>query len=281
MHTDNVQSTTHYSQFVPTRMLTPFVACYWTITGADENPATRIRVLPDGCMDIIFDFIGSIRFTEPPQDTNYTSFMVGIHEASMVEFLPATPKMLGIRFRPGAVTSLLGFSAPEFSESHVNLDSILPDFSRLVFSYAGAMNTPRKMVAVVERLLLERLGSLPDSHSLTRQVVTNLWKSRAHHSINRLADAMGIHQRKLERTLRAHTGLTPKQLGRTMRFVSATRSLHANPHQSLASLALDLGYTDQPHFTREFKRMAGLSPTRWLKECQSVDFLQYTPVPLM
>lgn len=180
MHTDSVKSTTHYSQFAPTRILTPFVACYWTITGADENPATRIRVLPDGCMDIIFDFIGSIRLAEPPQDTNYTSFMVGIHETSMVEPLQAAPKMLGIRFRPGAVTSLLGFSAPEFSESHVDLDGVLPDFSRLVFSYAGDMNTPRKMVAVLERLLLERLGSLPDSHALTRQFETecldDVWK---------------------------------------------------------------------------------------------------------
>lgn len=61
------------------------------------------------------------------------------------------------------------------------------------------------------------------------------------------------------------TGISPKQLARTFRFENVVTHLAAGS-QNLADVAAATGYADQGHLTREFRRMAGCSPTQWLLE---------------
>lgn len=282
MQTDSPKSTTLYSQFAPCRQLAPYVACYWTVTGNDRHPATRIRVLPDGCMDAIFDFTQDISVSNVPQiaGASPAAFIVGVSEVPAVVPLPRSPRTLGIRFKPGGAAPLLNIPASEFAESRVDLDGVMPGFAQLMFSLAGEAESPQEMTAIAERLLLERLGTPQDTNGFATHAIGSMWHNRSSLRVSALADTMGVTNKTLERNIRYHTGLTPKRLGRTMRFVSAVRSLHAAPDRSLSQVALDLGYTDQAHFTREFKRMSGLPPKKWLKERSDVDFLQYTPVRL-
>ena len=44
-----------YREYPPSAVLREYVECYWTRTGDIELPAAH-RVLPDGCIDIMFDF---------------------------------------------------------------------------------------------------------------------------------------------------------------------------------------------------------------------------------
>jgi AraC-like DNA-binding protein len=75
-----------------------------------------------------------------------------------------------------------------------------------------------------------------------------------------LADAVGTTPRTLSRVVRAHTGLTPKWLIECRRLQAAAGALHADPDADLAALAADLGYTDQAHFTRRYRRVIGETP---------------------
>jgi AraC family transcriptional regulator len=36
-----------------------------------------------------------------------------------------------------------------------------------------------------------------------------------------------------------------------------------NPHKSLAEVAVETGFADQPHFTRIFSKAVGVSPGAW------------------
>ena len=54
-------------------------------------------------------------------------------------------------------------------------------------------------------------------------------------------------------------GLRPKETARVVRFDRARRLLHAGVR--LGDVAADAGYFDQAHLNREFRALAGLSPT--------------------
>ncbi len=88
-----------------------------------------------------------------------------------------------------------------------------------------------------------------------------------------LADEVGWSARHLTARFRAETGLRPKEAARVIRFDRARRRLSPTG-RSLADLAAETGYFDQAHLAREFRTLAGCSPTAWLAE--EFDFVQAT-----
>ena len=78
-------------------------------------------------------------------------------------------------------------------------------------------------------------------------------------SLARLADEFHIHPVYLARAFHAHYGLTIGSLRRRTRIDCAIARLRAGA-TSLSALASELGYSDQPHFTRAFKRETGWAP---------------------
>lgn len=68
-----------------------------------------------------------------------------------------------------------------------------------------------------------------------------------------------ISERALQRLLSRRIGLSPKWLIRRRRLHEAADRLR-DEGTSLAGIAADLGYADQPHFTRDFRTATGLTP---------------------
>ena len=73
-----------------------------------------------------------------------------------------------------------------------------------------------------------------------------------------LGAALGVSERQLRRRFLDAVGYGPKTLGRVLRF---QRFLQLSGERAdLARLALDAGYADQAHLTRETRRLSGRTP---------------------
>jgi AraC-like DNA-binding protein len=59
--------------------------------------------------------------------------------------------------------------------------------------------------------------------------------------------------------------MSPKRYARLMRFRSLLASLRHAPADALGLLALEAGYSDQAHMTREFRAFAGVTPLQYLQ----------------
>jgi AraC family transcriptional regulator len=77
-----------------------------------------------------------------------------------------------------------------------------------------------------------------------------------------LAAAVNVHPVYLCRAFRAAYGTTPGEYLRRLRIEWAERTL-AHSDRPLAAIAAEAGFSDQSHFTREFRRHTGLTPARF------------------
>lgn len=76
-----------------------------------------------------------------------------------------------------------------------------------------------------------------------------------------LAQAAGLSRFELVRRFRRQTGLTPHAFHTNLRVARARTLLRAG--EPPARVAADCGFADQPHLTRTFKRIVGVTPARF------------------
>ena len=102
----------------------------------------------------------------------------------------------------------------------------------------------------------------------------------SHHRVANLARQVGGSVRTLHRRMRASTGFGPKRFLTMQRFRRSVYEI-ATRNAGLSLIAFNLGFSDQAHLTREFRRHAGVSPgafkQAWRgRHARAVRFLQDT-----
>jgi AraC-like DNA-binding protein len=82
-------------------------------------------------------------------------------------------------------------------------------------------------------------------------------------SIAALRERAGLSSNRMAVAFREQVGVTAKQYARIARFRRVLDQLSGG-QASLADLAFDAGYYDQPHMSAEFKELSGLTPGEFL-----------------
>ena len=259
----------HYTELAPSPSLAPWVECYWSIRATDA-PAFPNRVVPDGCSDLI------IGVANDP-----TPMVVGTMRTAIV--IPASGRidLFGIRFHPGAALPLLGTPLQELTDRRVALEEIWgPQAS--AFVAVGETTALAERVARAERLLARHLAAWADhrraDEAMVREAISLLRRARGGVGVAQVAAALGVGERRLERAFGRSVGLSPKALDKVLRFRRVLRALDLRRHggdPAWAAIAAGAGYADQSHFIRDFKSLAGLTPSRYLAERRDVGFVQY------
>jgi AraC-like DNA-binding protein len=84
-------------------------------------------------------------------------------------------------------------------------------------------------------------------------------------SIQEVVKDSGYSHRHFIALFRRAVGLSPKRYCRVLRFQSALERVTGEEAASWIDLALEAGYSDQPHFNREFQEFAGVAPGEYRK----------------
>jgi len=214
------------------------LACLWVRVVGDGGE--RTDVLPDACSDLIWS-AGRGAFVAGP-DTGPVA----------VDSAPGSV-LLGIRFRPGAGGAALGLPLSELRDRRVDLAELRPELAARLH----AELEPHEAADALSRLAAELAGAQADA--AVEAAVARLADPRAR--VEALAGELGLSERHLRRRFHAAAGYGPKTLQRVLRF----RRFLAASREDLARAALDAGYADQAHLSRECARLAGTSPARLMR----------------
>lgn len=239
-----------YREWEPPRPLARHVACTWAGRLGDDGVAYTEQVLPDGCIDLVWD--GERLFVAGP-DTG----PVPVARRSGGFFV-------GLRFRPGAAPTFLGVAASDLLDQRVDGSDVLGHRAdRLAGTLAAALGDRRRLrdaALVFEREALGWRGGALAPDPLVEAVVASLGAGPTSRPVATLASELGVGERRLHRSCTVAVGYGPKTLDRVLRFRRFLSLAESRRQLGLASLAVEAGYADQAHLSRECQRLAGTPP---------------------
>jgi AraC-like DNA-binding protein len=226
-----------YRELAPPPGLRGAVACLWTrvVVRAEE-----VRVLPDACTDLIWRAGEGTMVAGPDTEAKLAPTAAG-------------DVLVGVRFAPGAGGAALGLPLDEVRDLRV-------DAAELGIHVDGSAD-PSEALARLAAAAARRLAVAAPDPAIGEAARRLCGGAR----VRTLAADLGLSERQLRRRCHAAAGYGPKTLARVLRFRAFLDRADARPDADLARLALDAGYADQAHLTRECTRLAGLAPATLMR----------------
>jgi AraC-like DNA-binding protein len=258
----------------PHPALAPYVDCLWHLdetsdeTSAEAKPrAARERALPTGAMDLVFRLSEApVRVFADANDREGRCFgravVIGARSSSYLRDTAQPSRSVGVHFRPGGATALLGVPADELAGRHTPLADLWAGSATSAHERIADARSADQRLRRFEALLLARLSAEGSPRPLVAHALARLAAPRPC-SVEALARSSGVSHRHLIELFRRSAGLTPKVFARVRRFQRAVKLLARERSTRLAEVALACGYADQPHLTREFRAFAGCGPGRF------------------
>ncbi len=245
-----------YREYAPPQPLADHFLCLWTQSITGDQGEYAQRVLPDGCIDIVF-----INDEAP--------IVVGPWVKPFVARFPVGTTIVGARWHPGRAPALLGLPSAELLNQSVALRDV---WSRSLSSSFEQVSERPNLVARRSSLEDTLLRLVPDAAPSDPIVNASIqWLARHPHGrVRQLSRWIGVSSRQLQRRFSESVGYGPKAFQSILRF---QRLLHSAGREgrwkSLAELSAEAGYSDQAHMTREVQRFSGSPPTGLFQSAQS------------
>lgn len=254
----------HYVERPAPAALAPAIECVWSVTDrvarAGRPPD---RLIPDGCPELIVHRgdryarrIDGRRVRQP------AAFLAGTLSRPWIVEAPPRVATVGVRFRPGGVTALFGASLAGTADREVPLAELPAPLTALVTAIRRARG-PASARLAAEAWLVAHVAGRPDGAAspACAAAVRAIHRRHGRIGVDALGAVVGLARRRLERLFRRETALTPKQYIRVVRLTALLRRLEAPDRDRLVDVALDAGYFDQAHMTRDFKALTARPPS--------------------
>ena len=238
-----------YLERPPRPELAGVVRTVW-IQRTGEAPYAQ-RHLPSGGVEIHLPIGGRAQFLGP---------LTGPE----VEVIPPYTTVVGIRFRPGAAPPLPTV-LDDLVDQRLGLGDVWGRSVGRLEETIGRAATPERVLAALQEHLLREYRAAARADRLVREAVTALMPWRPVH-IDALAAHLALSPSQLRRRCLQVVGVTPKVLQRMLRFQGFLALAQAGRAgaDGMAGLAVEVGYADQAHLTRECHRLTGLTPRQFL-----------------
>jgi AraC-like DNA-binding protein len=235
----------------------------------DSGPLPREKVLPLPAIDLKINFGGGFQVYDAeqgePSTTLTESWVLGLWTKYHIVDWPSDLQYFGVSFKPGGAYPFLGLPLSELQDQVVSLDMIWGKLASELREQLYAAPTVRARFALLEQMLLTRLGAPSQGLKAVQYAVAEIARRHGALSIRELSESMGMSQKHLIVQFKQMVGCTPKELGRLYRFGDILASIDLTQPIDWTLVAHQFCFHDQSHFIRDFRGFSGHTPTDYLR----------------
>lgn len=248
-----------YMEIAPCDELKPYIRCFWGTKKTIQNKISEIIkqdgiVIPDTCMDIIFD----IDFT----NNTISSHFSGINDTSFRTSNVSNTHLISsfaIRFYAWSVIFFSSESMKivknSFTDTSEYFTDIKEELKEVLFEVTDIYDRKR----IAEKILLEKLNR----NRMNPYVMNCVSQTIKYHGNVRGEDLTTyscVGRRQLERLYQEYVGISPYKFADLIRYQNLWNDILTDKNFDVFTAVLKYGYTDQAHLLHNFKKYHTMNP---------------------
>ncbi len=253
------------SEFTPSPILMPYVRAYRLVQFVFDDitkiPFKPYPPRPEHCLSFY------PRDTETVEYINKGLKINNLKTVLMGQQTEVTNRYVGkdflvfqVVFSPSGLYRLTGIPSKQLNNCYIDAETIFKKDIKEVNDKLNDAANFNEMVQAVEAFLLKQVNKgVKEFHRLD-QVSTLLLKSDKILNIEWLAKEACLSLRQYERKFIERMGVSPRYFSKVARFENAFRMKNQNPHLDWLSIAIQCGYYDYQHLTKDYKALTNQSP---------------------
>lgn len=259
----------NYQTFQPHSDLASVVKCYWILEVPADMNSQRQRIIPDGCIEMIFILGDDVK-----RYTNGNEFIIQpramilgqITESFIVE-PTGYVNSFAIRFYPYGFANVAPVPINDLANKETPIHLLFGETisSNLEQKIIQAKDTGER-IEIMEAFLLDKLNNKSTIDNIVKTTIDAILSSGGSVSINAILKEDASKRRQLERKFMKQIGISPKQLGKVIRMQTALQMLLDRKPESFTAIAYESEYYDQAHFIKDFKEFTGTTPKEFLED---------------
>lgn len=247
----------HFQLCQPAGPVAALVQGLWSASVEATHPEPICRPLhSDGGSGMIFHLAGEVVLSGEVLPHGVVIQTVS-KTALQIEMAPGA-QLAGVRFHPAIGYGVLGrrcYNATLLAPADDTLYNLYGLYQQLLQLTDNAGRVAALQLWANQQLHTE--GVIPDSLAQALSCI------RQDEAPGQLQQHVALSQRQIERLFQLWLGMTPKYYQRIVRVRKALALIRTQQAVDLVDVALQCGFSDQAHMTREFRVIVGATPGRF------------------
>lgn len=254
----------YHQRIAPPSELAPFIQHFWYVQWDRRGLAPgSAETLPHPSCYLVFEHDLERSIADPSvfQRTEVS----GVHTGKFSRAMEGRGRVFGLKFQPGGIFPYLRKSVSTLTNRVIPAEQVFGPGVNPLAELLRSHNTPEAMAAATSSYLLSDPPKPDPSCDIASKLVSAILDDSTILTVEILSSRSGLSVRALQRLFKMYVGVTPKWVIRRYRLHELLDRFNSGEWFEGAQLAVDLGYADQSHLINDFRKLAGVAPTEYLR----------------
>jgi AraC-like DNA-binding protein len=253
IHPEENKGIIHHKRYLPSAELAHWIEHYWTVSwNFRELESYTAQTLSHPSIHITFETTKCC--IHGPSEGRFSRQLIDIGS------------VFGVKFLPGAFYPWVRQPLSDLHKKEVRLEILFGEKHSLVEQAILQSSSTEEKIRCIEKYLMA-VAPQPDQNlNVIKTLCRMIMENRSLLRVEDLSNASGLTIRQLQCLFREQVGWSPKWMIQRYRLHEILEQANSGQSIDWLSLAEQLGYFDQAHFIRDFRKLIGETPTEYINK---------------